>query len=159
MELSKQFAYLSKTFKELPLSIQNKIKLNNLDKSFKELLYQQGYRDIEEIFAREFLFRQHKSTTYNDVYFIAQRYWQVRDSINAEIEYRDSLNFDFLDSPNKDYLRVLTKLMMVTNYKYGIILNIKGYNLGTLTRYDVLQMSKILRGEIDAYLVAESSFL
>lgn len=159
MELNKHFVYLSKFFKELPVSVQNKIKLNNLDKSFKELLSQQGYRDIEEIFAREFTFRQHNSTTYDDVYFIAQRYWQIRDSVNAEVDYREGLNFDFLDKPNQDYLRVLTKLMMTTNYKYGVILNIQGYKLGTLTRYDVLQMSKSLRGEIDAYFGAESSVL
>lgn len=29
MELNKHFVYLTKSFKELPLSLQNKIKLNN----------------------------------------------------------------------------------------------------------------------------------
>lgn len=159
MELTKQFVYLSKCFKELPLAVQNKIKVNNLDRSFKELLLQQGYQNIEELFAKDFTFRQHNSSTYDDIYFIAQRYWQIRDSVNAEVDYKDGLNFDFLDKPNQDYLRVLTKLMLTTNHKYGVILDIRGYKLSTLTRYDVLQMSKGLRGEIDAYFSTESSVL
>lgn len=152
MVLETYLENLSTDFKKLPYSIQSKIKLRNLDNCFMSLLKQQGYSDVEELFYRDFVFKRYNSNPFDTLFLLTHKYWQMRDSVNSAVDYSDNLDFDFLTYKSMAVTSILTNLIITTNFKYGLILDVSNYSLDNLSRVDVHSMAKDLRGEIHEYI-------